>query len=153
MHLPLVDREAGAVLLTCRRLVASAQELRDDFESVSSNSRLEEALALADQTADRTATRLHGKLYGLRGWNHQQLGDDERARTDTETALAECQATGDLHGIRVDSSSLRVGWGGGLRRRAATPKSRGRACPSAGPSPAIRSGPERDGHTVRPRKP
>jgi tetratricopeptide (TPR) repeat protein len=109
LHLPTVDADAGGRLLECRRLVVEAQAASDGFRYRDSIEKLDAALALVDGDPEREGVLRRdyaGKIYGLRGWNHHQLGDGEAARRDTERALAECSSAEDSAGVRVYTANL-----------------------------------------------
>ncbi len=101
LYLPTVDPEAGARLLQCRRLIASAQASSDHFDYAESNQALDQALAIIREGDERLRSSFSGKIYGLRGWNHHYLGDNTAARADTERAVSECRAAGDPDGVRI----------------------------------------------------
>jgi len=106
LYLPTVNPEAGARLLQCRRLIASAQAASDHFDYAESNQALDQALAIMGEGDERLRSSFIGKIYGLRGWNHHYLGDDSAARADTERALAECRAAGDPDGVRIYTANV-----------------------------------------------
>ncbi len=106
VYLPAADPEAGARLLECRRLIASAQAASDHFDYAESNQILDQALAIMQEGDGHLRSSFAGKIYGLRGWNHYNLGNRSAAQANTQRALTECRAAADPDGVRIYTANV-----------------------------------------------
>lgn len=95
--------KAGRELTDTRDRLAFAQDLSDARRYAASNEVLRELLGSVGGTA---GARYLGKIHGLLGLNHFQLGEGAEAERCTELALAECRAAGDYAGERIYTANL-----------------------------------------------
>ncbi|MCP2250130.1 hypothetical protein [Lentzea aerocolonigenes] len=95
--------ETGRELAHTRDRLAFAQDLSDTRRYPASNDVLRELLTAVTGTA---GTRYLGKIHGLLGLNHFNLGELDAASENTRLALAECRARQDYAGERIYAANL-----------------------------------------------
>ena len=109
-HLRLISLSEGprgqnSAVMQVRRQIVDAQKLSDEGSYATSNRALMGMLDSAEQDA---LSEYRSKIFGLLGLNWYRLYDKEKAQHYTEMAVAACERTSDVEGLRIYSSNLNL---------------------------------------------
>jgi len=109
-HLRLISVSEGllgqnSAVMQVRRQIVDAQKLSDEGSYATSNRALMGMLDSAEQDA---LSEYRSKIFGLLGLNWYRLYDKEKAQHYTEMAVAACERTSDVEGLRIYSSNLNL---------------------------------------------